>query len=84
MSAVVDDGCIGGAYQEHLNGGDKTLVMLHAEVRNREILSETFPVVAPGVFGNNVGVVVFDGEEKLRCLELRFVVVVCLNLGGAD
>ena len=58
--------------------------MLHAEVRNREILSEEFPVVAPGVFSNNVGVVVFDGEEELCCVELRFVVLVCLNLSGAD
>ena len=65
-------------------GGDKTLVMLHAEVRNREILSEEFPVVAPGVFSNHVGVVVFDGEEELCCVELGFVVLVCLNLGGAD
>ena len=84
MSAVVDDGCIGGAYQEHLNGGDKTLVVLHAEIGDRDVLDEKFSVVASGFFGDDVDMVIFDGEEELRSVEFRLVVLVCLNLGGAD
>ena len=84
VSAVIDNGSVRGANEEHLDGGDKALVVLHAEVGDREVLDEKFSVVAPGFFGDNVDVVVFDGEEELRGVEFRFVVVVCLNLGGAD
>ena len=38
MSAVVDDGSTGSPYEKHLDSGDQALVMLHAEVRDREVL----------------------------------------------
>ena len=40
VSAVVDDGSIGSPYEEHLGSGDQALVVLHAKIRDREVLFE--------------------------------------------
>ena len=84
MSAVIDNGCVRGANEEHLDGGDKALVVLHSEVSDREVLDEEFSVVASGFFGDDVGMVIFDGEKELRGVEFGLVVLVCLDLGSAD
>jgi hypothetical protein len=67
-----------------LDSGDKALVVLHTEVSDREVLDEEFSVVASGFFGDDVGMVIFDGEKELRGVEFGLVVLVCLDLGSAD
>ena len=40
VSAVVDDSRIGCPYEKHLNCGDQSLIVLHTEIRDGEILLE--------------------------------------------
>ena len=83
MCLVVDNSCVGSADKEHLYGSNETLVVFHMEINDRKVLFEKFPVEASGVFGDGVGVVVLNGEEELRCVELGFIALVCLNLGSS-
>ena len=83
MSTVVDDGSTGSPYEEHLDSGDQALVMLHAKVRDREVLFKQFSVESSCVFGDNIGMVVLDGKKKLCLIEFGFVVLVRFNLGSS-
>ena len=84
VGTVVYDGSTGSPYEKHLDSGDQALVMLHAEVRDREVLFEQFSVESPGVFGDSVGMIVLNGKEQLRGLWLGLVVLVCFHFGSVD